>query len=791
MEQERPSRRHPLAECEKCPLNNKDTVFVPSCGPEKAKYAAVGEAPGWQEANKGIPFIGPSGRLLTTVLSHHGINRNEVFLTNAALCRPPENATPSKEATAACRPRLQAELRDREPEYVFALGGSAAQTILGTNEGITKLRVGPGRVVSTFPRAVIIPTWHPAYCLRTADAFPDLVSDIGKFKITNRKKWTPPEYHVLDDEVGALFVIHQLMNEQYPKLVVDIEVGIEKDVSFEHPEQHTMLCIGIAYAKGKAVVIGEEACKSEKVADALIELFRNKILGGQNFKFDQKGLWAWFKRRFMPKANFDTMFADYTLDERPGRHSLEYLGVEIIGAPNWKNDIAKYVRKGESYAVVPRPILYKYNAYDVAVTWDLWEYFEERLDAAGLRPLHDFLVEASNELLYLELNGITFDMAYSDRLVHEYMEVLEAIEQRINDVVTVAKREIGTLDETSTALLNPRSPKQVKEFLHERGAKVASTDVDTLKRLQEKVRPESYLAMFISLLLEHRRKAKLYGTYVKGMRKRVHRGRIHTTYLLHNTTSGRLASRNPNLQNIVRDKAIKNQFVVSKVGNIFVQCDYKQAEGRVICWLAEDEYLRSKFLDPTIDIFNDLSDDLYGVGKWAKEERVRTKAFFYGIGYGRTPMSIALEYNMSVREAQKRYDEFCSLIPATVRWQQETKQRVLSGHDLVTPFGRHRRFWLITEENKKDVLNEALSFIPQSSASDICVKSLIRLRPMLRGKAFMRLTIHDALVAECAQERREEVGGLMRQVMIEEAARLTNYVPFEVDTSYGTRWGEL
>jgi DNA polymerase-1 len=224
---------------------------------------------------------------------------------------------------------------------------------------------------------------------------------------------------------------------------------------------------------------------------------------------------------------------------------------------------------------------------------------------------------------------------------------------------------------------------------------------------------------------------------------------------------------------------------------VLIQADYKQVEGRVIATLAQDEYLREVFSDPTIDIFDNLSDQLYGVGRWAKEERIRTKAFFYGLSYGRQGYSIAKEYRVSPADAKRRLRTFMNLIPATARWQQETQRRVLNGEDLVTHFGRRRRFWLITEENKQDVLNEALSFLPQSTASDICLGAFVRLRPMLRGLGWIRLTIHDALVVECPDRNLEEVSTLLTEVMVSEAVKFTNYVPFTVDLTYGKTWGDL
>jgi DNA polymerase-1 len=305
--------------------------------------------------------------------------------------------------------------------------------------------------------------------------------------------------------------------------------------------------------------------------------------------------------------------------------------------------------------------------------------------------------------------------------------------------------------------------------------------------------PRSAARTFVTALLRYRRQHKLYSTYIAGIRKRLYRGRIYTTYLLHGTTSGRLASRNPNLQNIVRDKEIRRQFSVTSPDNVLIQCDYKQAEARVMATLAQDEYLREILSrnEEGYDFFNELSDQLYGAGKWAKEERIRTKAFFYGIGYGREHYSIAQEYNLSPSEGAKLYNDFTDLIPNVMEWQASIKRLVASGKPLVSPFGRRRRFWLITDQNRKEVENEALSYLPQSTASDICLSALIRVRPMLRGLGFIRLTIHDALVVECAEVRREEVGNMLREVMVEEGRKFTDYVPFPVDLSYGRSWGDL
>jgi DNA polymerase-1 len=696
-----------------------------------------------------------------------------------------------------------AELAASGVQDVVALGGTAVGALVDDPRSITALRVGPPKLPT---RALgqsdvqrIVPTWHPAYCLRNADAFPTLVSDIEKVTHHDAGSWVEPDWYYADEVELAYQRVRDLMEWQDQtgryELVVDIEVGIEKDTAFDHPNMYQMLCIGFAWDREKAGVIGEVALQDLEVRRIVGDLLRRSKLIAHNGKFDLAGMYPWYKDLVLW---FDTMLAHYALDERSGGHGLKVLAVERLGAPAYDDEIKRFVPRGGNYANIPREILYKYNALDVACTWNLYELFSTELDTPStdvwpypdlpiktLRDWHEFLVAASNQLMFLELNGISVDIEYNTELSFAYLKKLEDMEANIVEIVKAA-----THGKTET--FNPRSPKQVKEFLLTQGLRPESTNKDTLQGLSERLAPESYAGQFVDGLMDHRFEAKRYGTFVKGIRQRLYGGRVYTNYMLHGTTSGRLSSRNPNLQNIVRDKDIRRQFVASKPGNVLIQADYKQAEGRAIAWLAQDVYLRDIFADPDKDLFDQLGAGLYKTdGKLTKEQRVRVKAFFYGIGYGRTAYTIAKEYKLPLDEAKRDYDAFLDTIPAVVAWQAATKQRILRGEDLITPFGRRRRYSLVTPQNQNDIFNEALSYLPQSIASDICLSALVRLRPKLRGIGFIRLTIHDALVVEAPESRLDEVSEMLRYEMVEAARRITTYVPFEVDVSHGHSWGDL
>jgi DNA polymerase-1 len=298
-------------------------------------------------------------------------------------------------------------------------------------------------------------------------------------------------------------------------------------------------------------------------------------------------------------------------------------------------------------------------------------------------------------------------------------------------------------------------------------------------------------------MLKHRREAKLYGTYVKGIRKRLFRGRVYPTFLLHGTTTGRLACRNPNLQNIPRESSIRAQFVPGRPGRVFVQCDYSQAELRVLTWLAQEEYFRAIFNDPTRDLFDELAPVLYGNldgldPAARKEKRIRVKAYVYGLSYGREAGSIAQEFRIPVAEASSGMEAFFGVIPNVVSYQKSVWDQIKSGRDLQTPFGRKRRFYLITDENFTDCYKEGLAFRPQSISSDICLRAFYRVRPKLKGKALIRNLVHDSILAECEPEDAEEVSKTLNDYMLESAYDLVgDYVQFKTDATVGTNWGAL
>jgi len=651
------------------------------------------------------------------------------------------------------------------------------------------------------PNISVVPTFHPAYALRNHSVFQFIVSDIAKVHNWKFDLWKDVKYRIIETDIAAAQEIHRLWYTTKEAIVCDTESGDDKDDTFGGAIKD-LLCIGIKDANNDEVLIFPRHVFTENVRRVMGKLFMRNGLDGQHLKYDicrVLNVFLGVDSLLDIKIVRDRMLESYSLREVSGVHGLGYMGMEYLGAPDWKPWSKKSMEEGRArakceakangeklgdrfnglnYAWIDPDVLHKYNAYDVAVTDRLRSYFEPRISAVpGLPELNSHLVDIANMLIHVEQRGMLIDLDYNAQLEIELRSNLENI-------------DFGS----GIGVFNPNSPIQVKALLETLGISIDNTrrtTLDELVKLYNLTGTRDDIVDFCETLIEFRGDSKMLSTYVVGLRNTLIDGVAHPDYGMLSTT-GRLKARNPNSQNTPQGSKFRRQYV-ARPGKVLIQSDYKQAELRVMCWLAKDGTLRQIFSSPG-DIFWDMCLMVYnGYESWDGEQRENgrklVKTIAYGTAYNRGASAIAAAFGISIAEAKRIQASFNAKIPDVIRYRDEIMDIACNCGDLVTSFGRRRRFRLVTDQNWHDVRNEAAAHMPQSEANDICLLSAIRLDRA--GLPIVNL-IHDAIIAEVDIADEEEAKQLMREVMVGTAEERTEgYVSWAVDIAVAKSYGDF
>lgn len=165
-----------IATCKACPLHKERTRTVPGVGPLNPPVLFIGEGPGKDEDETGLPFVGRAGKLLTQMIESIGLRREQVFIANVVKCRPPNNRTPTQEECESCLPFLDSQVELIKPQTICLLGSTACQALLGHKLSMREFREG-----NTWQGSIIC-TYHPAYLLRNEDAKVEAWKDLKKLK---------------------------------------------------------------------------------------------------------------------------------------------------------------------------------------------------------------------------------------------------------------------------------------------------------------------------------------------------------------------------------------------------------------------------------------------------------------------------------------------------------------------------------------------------------------------------------------------------------------------------------
>jgi DNA polymerase-1 len=488
---------------------------------------------------------------------------------------------------------------------------------------------------------------------------------------------------------------------------------------------------------------------------------------GQNLKYDLQVL----ARHGLPVRGLagDSMVASFLLESRE-RHNLDDLSAKHLDLRPIPFEAVVGKGKGQlrfDQADFEKAV--QYAAEDADLALRLCNALEPRLEDPALQRLYREVDLPLVEVLAdLEATGVRLDLGVLAKLGEDMRARRASAEARAHELAGEP--------------FNLNSPAQLGRILFDKlklpvvkytgKTKVPSTDEETLQELADRQNAE-----IAQVLLEHRQMAKLLGTYVEALPLLVNpvTGRVHTKLHQAAVATGRLASSDPNLQNIpVRTedgRAIRGAFIPEE-GWILLDADYSQIELRVVAALAGDPVLLGAF-EAGEDIHRRTASEVMGVpmDQVSGDQRSAAKAVNFGLLYGQGAFALAASLGISRKEAQAFIDRYFERMPKVASWIEGSKERALKEGLVRTHWGRIRRIPELESPNKQlqsQGLREAVNTIVQGTAADLMRRAMVRLHRALQAeglRAKLLLQVHDELLLEAPPDELDQVAGLLREAM--------------------------
>jgi DNA polymerase-1 len=514
---------------------------------------------------------------------------------------------------------------------------------------------------------------------------------------------------------------------------------------------------------------------------------------GQNVKYDMLVL----ARQGIAITPFDdTMLMSYALDagKRNG-HGMDALSANILGhAPIPFKQVAGSGKAQVTFDKVPLQEATHYAAEDADVTFRLWRHLKPRLWREKVTRVYERLERPLVPVLVrMERRGVKVDRAVLARLSADYAEGLARIEKEI-EVLAGEPFNIASPAQLGTILFDrmglPGGRKSPKTGAY-------STDVDVLEKLADDG------VGLARKVLDWRQLAKLKSTYTDALQAQINpeTGRVHTSYALAAATTGRLASTDPNLQNIpVRTeegRKIRDAFV-AEGGNVLLSADYSQIELRLLAHMADIPALKQAFADG-LDIHAMTASEMFGVPIEGMPADVRrqAKAINFGIIYGISAFGLARNLGIDRGVAADYIKTYFERFPGIRDYMERTKLAARDQGYVETLFGR--RIWtpMIKSSNQAErgfAERAAINAPLQGTAADIIRRAMIRMEDALAAEgltdAAMLLQVHDELIFEVPTAMAEAAGKVIARVMAAACDPVVKLdVELVVDVGTGPNWG--
>jgi len=454
-------------------------------------------------------------------------------------------------------------------------------------------------------------------------------------------------------------------------------------------------------------------------------------------------------------------------------------------------------RRAFSVSDFPQEIMWKYCGMDTDCTYRLMEVFTPRLKDENLWRLFNQVVIPLVEILIdMELYGVKIDAQKLEEFTKKYAAILKDIEARLREFPEVKEAErISNQGKKNPQPFNFKSPAQLQVLLFKvlklpatKATKTgSSTDEEVLKSIAK-------LHEIPSLLLQHRETTKTISTYLNGIAERLDKkGRLHTSYLIIGTVTGRLSSRNPNLQNIPKDGDVKELFIVSP-GCYLVEADYKQMDFRMWANYSNDAQM---YIDLTSgkDIHRVIASQLNGIpeDKVTDAQRSIAKTVVYAVTYGINPYNLARQIDSTPEQAETVTAKFFKQYPDAFSWIQKTWVEVREQKQVVSTFGRKRRLPNIDSDDFKiraETQRQAVNSKIQGMTADVHYIGMIRIWKKLKDeqmKTRFLMDVHDSVVFEVPEDEKDKFLTILRAEMLREVEGI--HVPLGIDIKIGRNWG--
>jgi DNA polymerase-1 len=510
---------------------------------------------------------------------------------------------------------------------------------------------------------------------------------------------------------------------------------------------------------------------------------------GQNFKFDCQ---IFGVRGIEITSYDDTMLMSYVVDAGRSDHGLDPLSQRYFDHETIDfNEVTKTGKGKVTFDCVEIKQATEYAGEDADATLRLWQVLKPRLAAEHMLHVYETLERPLLRVLArMERRGISIDRQVLSRLSGEFAQEAAGLEAEIKKIA----------GET----VNPGSPKQIGDILFGKlglpgGTKTKTGQWSTGARALEELAEQGH--ELPQKILDWRQVSKLKSTYTDALPGYVNptTHRVHTSYALAATTTGRLSSSDPNLQNIpVRTedgRKIRRAFVASP-GHKLVSADYSQIELRLLAEIAGIEQLRKAFREG-LDIHAMTASEMFGVPvkNMPGEVRRRAKAINFGIIYGISAFGLANQLGIAREEAGAYIRKYFERFPGIRDYMEETKAFAKKNGYVLTLFGRKCHYPDIGASNPSiRAFNEraAINARLQGTAADIIRRAMIRMEPALAKKklgAQMLLQVHDELVFEVPDKEVEKTLPVVTSVMVEAPLpALSLSVPLQVEAHAADNW---